>query len=170
MFKNKKGFSEDMIVAIFFIMLLIPIYISLDTSIESSIKTPLTTTDMESSLLYDRLTSSENSIFYVDEEIGRVYSWKIQEEDIESRFTEETLNRLFDKDKNSDIAFKLHLKNGDIDKVIYFKKELFEIGEPLVGIEGSRYSLSINPLPVSIVSPEGAEKQATLTVYRVVSK
>ncbi len=167
---NKKGISVNFLFWIMLIIILIPFYLSLNSAANKAIAQTIQSYGIEGDILYNRLFVSENSFFYRDRDTGRTYPGVISKGDIEKKFTEETLENLFDKEANFKIAFKLELKGGDFEKIIYYDKDLFNFGEEIADIEGSRYKLINNTVPVVILNADGTRERASLTVKRVVKR
>ena len=150
---NKKAiYSEDAVLMIFNLLLLIIVAVVLVFLINIFTVNELNTQRLEAEVLKDRVLYSKNCISYYDSEIDRSYPGII---DIK-KFNEATLNDcLYFKEENRNIAAKIMLttsKNYDY-KTIYYNQNWYDSWYPLVSIPGpggtKAFAYTINVLVLS---------------------
>jgi len=170
MLNNKRGISVNWLMWIAVITLLTIFYLVLEASLNRVVKQTVDLNGLEGDILYNRLFFSDASFFYKDEISDRHYIGIIKESEIDTKFSEKTLTKLFDKDSNFNIAFKLQLETKDeIIKTIYYNKEILDTGVAISHIENSRYQLVERVVPVSILKDNLDHELAVLRITQVTS-
>jgi len=147
------AFTWVWVITILFI--LIPFYFVLNAIVERGIDVSINTHDLEHYLLLNRIFYSTNSIFYYDPYTGRT---NLEEIDI-TRFNEDTLKNLFDKESNTRISFKLILNSQEL----YYNKNLYDFIEQVYA-KSEEYEMVTKNKVVLVKYPDGREEKGLLTV------
>lgn len=98
---------------------LIPFYIGIKFIVGAAIESSLSTGNLESYVLFNRIFYSRNSIFFVDDHTGRVYLHIVDS----NKFNEDVLKQLFNT-TDVKIGFRLYL--GEAKKEIFYNKDFYE--------------------------------------------
>ncbi|MDP7180363.1 MAG: hypothetical protein QF824_03775 [Candidatus Woesearchaeota archaeon] len=128
MIKNKKArvtvYTWMWVITILFI--LIPFYVGIRFIVGAALESSLSTGDLESHILFNRVFYSKNSVFYTNELTKRHYTNIV---DID-KFNEQVLKDLFNETKLQ-ISFKLTLEpESQPPTEIFYNQKLYESIEP----------------------------------------
>ena len=140
------------------ILVILPFNIGLKMMVSNAMTLQADSHNLEHYLLFHRLIESPGSFLYTDPVLQRTYPLKIDS----SRFNEETLEKLMDKNSRTILAVKVSLKTSEGTKELFYNKNLYDVIAPTASIR-PKFGFIQSTYPFTVLS-QGREIPGILTV------